>query len=179
MSLVPGGEQPPAAALPGGSTRLGTSSDGDNGTARSGGRACHTNLNQASKGIRAMASKHGSPWLEREDFGDVTVVRLKLPPTLDDDTTRAAFDAIYSLVEAVGRTRLVLNVAAAPYLPSMALGKLVLLSRKVQAGNGRLVLCHLTPPVEDLLETTRLRDLFAIHATEQEAVRSFSQQLRP
>ena len=53
-------------------------------------------------------------------------------------------------------------------------GKLVMLSRKAQAGNGRLALCHLAPTVESVLDTTHLKDLFTICATEQEALQSFS-----
>ena len=121
-----------------------------------------------------MSSKHGSHWLEREDFGGVTVVRLKPHKNVDDDTTRAVFDPIYSLVDAVGRNNLVLNLGAAEYLPSLALGKLVLLNRKAQAGNGRLALCQVSPPVESSLDSTDLKPLFHIYATEQEAVQSFS-----
>ncbi len=77
-----------------------------------------------------MSGTHGMPWLEREDFGDVTVARLKTPSVLDDDTLRAVFAPIYTLVGAVGRTKLVLNLAAAGYLPSMGLGKLLILNRK-------------------------------------------------
>src|SRR5262245_34197904 len=121
-----------------------------------------------------MSSKYGTHWLEREDFGAVTVVRLKPPKTLDDDTIRGVFDPIYNLMVDVGRSSIVLNLAAVEYLPSMALGKLVMLSRKAQAGGGRLALCHLAPTVDAALDSTRLKDLFTICATEQEALQSFS-----
>ena len=121
-----------------------------------------------------MPGKHGSHWLEREDVGGVTIVRLKPPKILDDDTTRAVFDPIYSLMADVGRSNLVLNLAAVEYLPSMALGKLVMLSRKAQAGGGRLTLCHLSRAVADALEATRLKDLFTVCGTEQEALQTYS-----
>ena len=121
-----------------------------------------------------MFSKHGSHWLEREDFGGVTVVRLKPPKTLDEDTIRAVFDPIQSLIGEVGRNQLVLNFAAVEHLPSYAVGKLVMLNRKVQATNGRLALCQLTPAVLETLESTRLMELFTICATEEEALQSFS-----
>jgi anti-anti-sigma factor len=118
-----------------------------------------------------MPSKHGTThWLEREDFGEVTVVRLKTPKGLDDDIIRTVFDPIYSLVSDMGRTNLVLNLAAVEYLPSMALGKLVMLNRKVQSGNGRLALCQLSPTVAEILESTHLNELFNIYATEPEAL---------
>jgi anti-anti-sigma factor len=118
-----------------------------------------------------MQSKHGTThWLEREDFGDVTVVRMKTPKVLDDDTIRAVFDPIYSLVSGMGRNNLVLNLAAVEFLPSMALGKLIMLNRKVQAANGRLALCQLTATVQEILVSTNLNKLFHIYTTEQEAL---------
>jgi anti-sigma B factor antagonist len=120
-----------------------------------------------------MPEKHGSHWLEREDVGAVTVVRLKTPKVLDEDTIREVFDPIYT-ISGLGRNRLVLNLAAVEHLPSMALGKLVMLNRKAQAGNGRLALCQLSPPVQEILEATHLDGLFAIYGTEQEAVQSIS-----
>jgi anti-anti-sigma factor len=118
-----------------------------------------------------MTGKHGTThWLEREDFGDVTVVRLKTPKVLDDDLIRAVFDPIYSLVSGMGRNNLVLNLAAVESLPSMALGKLVMLNRKVQAAQGKLALCQLSPTALEILESTHLNELFNIYATEQEAL---------
>jgi anti-sigma B factor antagonist len=120
-----------------------------------------------------MAGPHGSHWLERQDFGDVTVVRLKTPKVLDDDLIRTVFEPIYTLITGVGRTRVVLNLSTVGYLPSMALGKLVMLNRKLQAANGRLALCHLSPVSEEILDGTRLKPLFNVYPTEEEAVRSF------
>jgi anti-sigma B factor antagonist len=121
-----------------------------------------------------MSGKHGFPWLGREDFGAVTVVRLRPPRVVDDDTARDLFDPVLSLVSEVGRTHLVLNLAGVEHLPSLGLGKLVLLNRKAQAAGGRLALCHLPPGVEGALDNTRLKGLFSIYATEQEALRSFA-----
>jgi anti-sigma B factor antagonist len=114
-----------------------------------------------------------SHWLEREDFDTVTVVRLKTPKVVDDDTMRAVFEPIYTLCD-IGRTRLVLNLAPVEYLPSMGLGKLVMLNRKVQAGNGQLALCNLSQTLKDLLDSTHVSQLFNLYATEQEALQSFS-----
>jgi len=121
-----------------------------------------------------MSGPHGSHWLEREDYGDVTVVRLKTPRILDDDVLRTVFDPIYSLVKDVGRKKLVLNLSAVGYLPSMAVGKLVMLNRKLMAENGRLALCHLSPVTEEILDGTRLKPLFNCYAAEAEAVQSFA-----
>jgi anti-anti-sigma factor len=120
-----------------------------------------------------MSREHATHWVEREDYGKVTVARLKPPKIPDDDVIRAIFDRIYAL-GSVDRNHLVLNLAAVEFLPSIALGKLVMLNRKVQVAGGRLALCSLTPGVQEVLETTHLDDLFSIYVTEQGALSSFS-----
>jgi len=121
-----------------------------------------------------MSGKHGSHWLEREDCGGVTVVRLKPPKILDEDTLRAIFEPIQSLVGEVGRNQLVLNLAAVEHLPSPAVGKLVMLNRQVQAANGRLALCHLSSAVRQTLDSAHLTELFTLCASEQDALQSWS-----
>jgi anti-anti-sigma factor len=121
-----------------------------------------------------MSRSYESHLLERQDFGDVTVVRLKTPRVLNEEIVRTVFDSIYALVGEVGRTKLVLNLGPVEQLPSLVLGKLVMLSRKLQAKNGKLVLCQLCPAVEEVLEVTNLKDLFAVYASEEGALKSFS-----
>jgi anti-sigma B factor antagonist len=115
-----------------------------------------------------------TPWLERQDCGAVTVLRLTAARLVDDDAVRAAFDPIHALVGGAGRTRLVLNLAAVEYLSSMALAKLAVLGRKARAGGGRLALCQVPATVGDRLASTHLGGLFDVYATEQEAVQSFA-----
>jgi anti-sigma B factor antagonist len=117
--------------------------------------------------------KHDPHWLEREDFGAVTVVRVKTHQIADEETIRTVFDLIYKLITDVGRNQMILNLEAADFLPSMGLGKLVMLNRKIQAAKGRLALCQLAPLVQESLEHTRLVPLFNIYSTEAEAVASF------
>jgi anti-sigma B factor antagonist len=121
-----------------------------------------------------MSGKHGSHWLEREDKGSVTVVRLKLPKTLDDGTARLIFDPIQSLATEAGRKQIVLNLSAVERVESLFLGKLVMLNRKVQASEGRLVLCQVTQALQHALESTHLTDLLTVCPTEEEAVQSLT-----
>jgi anti-sigma B factor antagonist len=117
-----------------------------------------------------MVEKHSANWLEREDVGAVTVVRFQVDQLRDDDDTRTIFASLYSLMEAMHRNRLVLDLGRVEYAASLALGKLVMLNRKAQADGGWLGLCRLTPQVLDVLEVTHLKDLFHIHPTEAEAL---------
>jgi anti-sigma B factor antagonist len=111
--------------------------------------------------------------LQREDFGDVTVLRLKVPMLRTDELTEVLFEQAYAVVDAEGRNRLVLNCEGVEYLASAALGKLVTLMRKARAAGGRLALCKVNRTVEQLLQVSRLSDVLLNYEDEQEAIRSF------
>jgi anti-sigma B factor antagonist len=125
---------------------------------------------------RAMSVQTPCRHLEREDIGEVTVLRLTVPRLLDDGEIVALFDGIVSLLNEEGRSHLVLNLCRAEPLASMVIGKLVMLNRRVQAAGGRLVLCGLGPRTAEILSVMRLTPLFRIYLEEQPALRSFGGQ---
>jgi anti-anti-sigma factor len=121
-----------------------------------------------------MSEAQASTLLEREDFGDVTVLRLKVPMLYADETTAGLFEQASAVVVEDHRCRLVLNCGVVEFLASMALGKLVSLMRKVHSVGGRLTLCKVHRTVQELLQVTHLSDILLSYNDEQEAVRSFS-----
>lgn len=126
-----------------------------------------------------MMSHHGTHWVERQDFDALTVVRLKPPKNPDEDVIRTVFDLIYKLISDVGRNQLIVNLAGVEFFPSMGLGKLVMLNRKIQAAKGRLALCHVGTDVHQALEQTRLLALFQVYPTEAEALQAFANSRGP
>jgi anti-sigma B factor antagonist len=112
--------------------------------------------------------------LQRQDFGDVTVLRMNVPTLMADDTTESLFEQAYAAVDAAGRSRLVLNLDGVVFLASIALGKLVRLMQKTRAAGGRLVLCKVSRNLEEVLRVTHLADILVSYSDEQEAVRSFA-----
>jgi anti-sigma B factor antagonist len=123
-----------------------------------------------------MSETHGSNRRRRQDFGNVTVLRLKIQEILDDAIINAMFDPI-NMLSVIGRNQLVLNLGAVDCVTSMTLANLIELNRKVEAANGRLTLCELTPTVDEILESTRLKALFNVYATEAEALKSFGSEM--
>jgi anti-sigma B factor antagonist len=111
--------------------------------------------------------------LQREDVGDVTMVRVNIPRLWEDSTTDSAFTQLYDLVEGSGRHKFVLDLSPLQYFSSSALGKLVTLTRKARAADARLVLCNLTPTVEKILQVTRLGEVLVSYDNENEARQSF------
>jgi len=65
--------------------------------------------------------------------------------------------------------RLVLNLAAVPYMDSSAIAVLVEMLRKLGKG-GKLILTDLQPRVRGLMEIARLDSIFIVAANEQEAL---------
>jgi anti-sigma B factor antagonist len=110
--------------------------------------------------------------LEREDFGDKTVLRVKVPMLRSDDITEALFEQTYSLVEAAGRSRLVLNFDGVVFLASAAIGRLIQLMRKAASAGGKLTLCKLSRAPEEALRVAHLSDVLHGYADEQEALQA-------
>jgi anti-anti-sigma factor len=120
-----------------------------------------------------MSTHRGHHGLQREDVGDVTVVRFDLPHLRGEETSREVFHLLHGLVDEAGRRRLVLNLERVEALDSYAASKLVLLNRQTQAAGGRLTLCRLGPGVNEAFAAMRLLGAFDVFAEEQDAVQSF------
>lgn len=111
--------------------------------------------------------------LEREDVGDVTVLRMKVPTLYADEITEALFDQSYAVVEQSHRHNVVLSLEGVGYFASMALGKLVRLMQKTRQAGGKLVLCKLSRPLVEVLRITHLADILLSYDDEQQAIQSF------
>jgi anti-anti-sigma factor len=120
-----------------------------------------------------MSEKRATHWLEREDQGELTIIRFRTSRLLEDDDTRDMFDQIYSLLADVGRRYLLLNLGPVEFVSSLVLGKLVMLNRKVQLADGWLALCGLGETVHEVFEVTHLINLFFVYSDEQEALQAF------
>ena len=111
--------------------------------------------------------------LEVEDVGDVTVVNFTDRKILDEQNIQAIGEQLFSLVDEMGRRKLLLNFGNVEYLSSAALAKLITLNKKLQAVGGRLILCNIDPQIYEVFEITKLNKLFNIHKEEQAALQAF------
>ena len=110
--------------------------------------------------------------IEERIVGDVVVLDLKGKVTLGggDELLK---DKINSLVNQ-GRRKVVLNLAAVPYIDSAGLGEIVRTYTTVSRQGGSLKLMSLTKRITDLLTITKLVNVFETFDSEADAVRSFS-----
>jgi anti-sigma B factor antagonist len=110
--------------------------------------------------------------IEERAVGDVVVLDLKGRITLGEGD-QLLKDKVNSLINQ-GRRKIVLNLAAVPYVDSAGLGEIVGTYTTVSRQGGSLKLANLTKKITDLLAITKLLTVFETFDSENEAVRSFS-----
>src|SRR6202035_5986825 len=105
--------------------------------------------------------------LEVEDYGEITVVNFIDRKILDEQNIQKIGEDLFSLVDELGRRKILLNFGNVEYLSSAALGKFITLNKKVNAAGGRLILCNIDPQIYEVFEITKLNKLFNIQKEEQ------------
>jgi len=110
--------------------------------------------------------------IEERKVGDVVVLDLKGKITLGEGDELLK-DKINSLVNQ-GYKKLLLNLAAVPYIDSAGLGEIVRTYTTVSRQGGSLKLLNLTKRITDLLSITKLLTVFETFDSESDAIKSFS-----
>ena len=117
-----------------------------------------------------MSSQPRRRRLEVEDIGEVTVVNFTDKKILDEQNIQIIGEQLFSLVDELGRRKILLNFGNVEYLSSAALGKLITLNKKVQGVKGKLVPCNIAPQIYEVFEITKLDKFFTIRKEEQAAL---------
>jgi anti-sigma B factor antagonist len=89
------------------------------------------------------------------------------------EATQLLKDKIESLVFQ-GRNKMIVNLAAVPYIDSGGLGQLVACYTTLAKAGGRLTLLNVSTKNHDLLSITKLVAVFDTFDTEREAIESYS-----
>src|SRR6202795_1105492 len=119
-----------------------------------------------------MTSQPRRRRLEVEDIGDVTEVNFTDRKILDEQNIQIIGEQLLSLVDEVGRRKLLLNFGNVEYLSSAALAKLITLNKKLQQAGGKLILCNIDPQIYEVFEITKLDKFFKIMKEEQAALQA-------
>src|SRR3974390_3490529 len=90
--------------------------------------------------------------LEVEDCGDVTVVNLIHRKILDEQNIQKIGEDLFSLVDELGRKKILLNFSNVEYLSSAALGKFITLNKKVKSSGGKLVMCNISDDIYEVFK---------------------------
>ena len=100
----------------------------------------------------------------------VRVVELLLPAALDISEFDRLNESVLALIDAQPDGGWVLDLTNTDYMGSAALGLIVNIRQKVKLSGGRLVLCGLSPRMQQLFRTCSLERLFKICRNRPEAV---------
>jgi anti-sigma B factor antagonist len=106
------------------------------------------------------------------EVGDVLVLHLQGPITLGQATQKLR-ELIHETVSA-GRTKILLNMAEVYYMDSSGLGELVAACSSATRRGAKLKFMKLAPKVQDLMQLTKLYQVFEVYPDEDSAVRSFA-----
>ena len=82
-------------------------------------------------------------------------------------------EQLFSLVDDLGRRKLLLNFGNVEYLSSAALSKLITLNKKLQQVGGKLILCNIDANIREVFEITRLNKVFSIFPDEEAGLGAF------
>jgi anti-sigma B factor antagonist len=105
--------------------------------------------------------------------GDITHVEFVDRNILDEANIQAIGAEINALVDAQKTPKILIDFANVDHLSSAALGTLITINTRVKARNGQLRLANIDPQIYEVFVITRLNNLFQIHETADDALRSF------
>lgn len=104
----------------------------------------------------------------------VVVIVLDDSPSLNEGQAAGLRQSLYALLESRKPIHLALDLSAIEYISSTGVALLVGTKRRVEAGEGRLVLFGLHPDVHELFVTMKLVYLFEIASDETQAIELIS-----
>jgi len=106
-----------------------------------------------------------------ENKDEISIVRVN-----GEITFSTSGDLRKKLLELVdkGSKKIILNIGGVDYIDSSGMATMVEILQKVKSKSGHLVLCKVKDKVKDILEMVKLKDLFEMFDTEEEAIESFN-----
>jgi anti-sigma B factor antagonist len=105
--------------------------------------------------------------LQEEKVNGVVVLGLR--GKLDSATSPTLRDRLGALAD-IPQGRLVLDMAGVYFVSSAGLRVILAAAKQVRSANGRLVLCSVQPPVQEVLDISGFTALFNIHSGREGAL---------
>lgn len=105
-----------------------------------------------------------------EMIGDIAVATLRDRKVIDEGDIQELSAELIALIEVEGHRKLIVDFQAVEYYSDAALGKLILLDKKMKAAKGKLRFCSICPTVYTAFEITRLNRVFDIRENRDQAL---------
>ncbi len=109
--------------------------------------------------------------LNVRQIGPVAVVDLAGKITVGEGDA-ALREGVFKLLQS-DQKLILLNLRKVPYMDSSGIGEMVACYKAARDKNGTVKLLHPSEKVSDLLQITRLEEVFETYRNEKEALRSF------
>ncbi|MHC4981831.1 MAG: STAS domain-containing protein [Planctomycetota bacterium] len=104
----------------------------------------------------------------------VTVAKFLDAKLLEEASIREIGEQLKALVGQADPLKLVLDFSSVTHMSSSALGALITVHKKVQEKNGQLRLACIHPSIYEVFVITRLKEIFHIHSSVEDALTSLS-----
>jgi anti-sigma B factor antagonist len=108
--------------------------------------------------------------IETEDTRDVSVMKVK---GRVDSETAPDLDRALSKLQKAGKTKIVLNLQDVDFLSSAGLRAMVKALKGTQSSGGDVRLASVSKPIEVILRTVGMLQMFKIYGTNEEAAAEF------
>jgi anti-sigma B factor antagonist len=103
--------------------------------------------------------------------GDVVILEVMRGRTPEHSDLERVADTLLASEEA---PHVITDLSDLDFIPSALMARLVALNKRIQAAEGRLILCGMQPVVQTAFQDARLHKVFEIHADEQAALATLS-----
>jgi len=111
--------------------------------------------------------------IEVKEENGVSVVSFVEKKILDEGNIQITGNQLFSLIDDDHRDKLLLDFSNVEYLSSAALGKLIMLDKKVKAAKGALRLAGIRREILEVFRITKLDKLFKIYDNKAKALEGF------
>ncbi|MDX1968486.1 MAG: STAS domain-containing protein [Planctomycetaceae bacterium] len=99
-----------------------------------------------------------------ESHGDTIVARFTRSQLSEEDNIEQMAHELVTLIDHYQCQRLAISMDIVEFITSAALGKLIMIHRKLHRRDGRLVVCDIKGSVAEVMKTSRLNEYFTIAA---------------
>lgn len=106
---------------------------------------------------------------------DIRIVEFTNNKILDEGNIQEIGQTLEALINENSPPKLLLDFATVDHLSSAALGMLINANNRIKQKNGMFRLANIKPQILEVFRITKLDKLFRIHATRDEAKRSFAE----
>jgi anti-sigma B factor antagonist len=107
-----------------------------------------------------------------QDIEKYTIIEFRTPSLMDAIVLEKIGEAIYRLIDAEDKRRIILDFEKVEYISSQAIGIVLTMNKKLsKLPHATLILCGVGPPLMELIKITRLDKVLKIKPSQKEALK--------